>query len=179
MQEQHTERRYDWGAGTGMQFTITRSTEATSGELLELTQWFAPGMAGPPVHEHPAEETFEVTEGEIEVLLNGTWSRFETGETAVVPEGAPHSVRNLSAEPAVVVNIHRPATRMEAFFVEGAKLVGEGKIKNLPPKDPRSAIYAAMLFTKYDRDLRVTNPQRALFRALSLVGRTVGCTLSA
>jgi quercetin dioxygenase-like cupin family protein len=177
MQEQQSEHRYDWGAGTGMQFAITRSTEATSGEMLELTMWLAPGMDGPPVHTHPAQETFEVTEGEIEVLLEGRWKRFVTGETAVVPKGAPHSVRNLSAQPAVAVNIHRPATRMEAFFVEGANLVGEGKIKNLPPKDPRSAVYAAMLFTKYDRDLRVTNPQRALFRALSLVGRTVGCTV--
>jgi quercetin dioxygenase-like cupin family protein len=175
--EQRTEHRYDWGAGTGMQFAVTRSTEDTSGELLELTMWCAPGMSGPPVHTHPAEETFAVTEGEIEVLLDGTWKQFRTGETAVVPKGAPHSVRNLSAEPAVVVNIHRPATSMEAFFIEGARLVGEGKIRNLPPKDPRSAVYAAMLFTKYDRDLRVTNPQRALFQALSLVGRRVGYTV--
>jgi len=32
-----------------------------------------------------------------------------------------------------------------------------------------------MLFTKYGDDVRVVKPQRQLFRALSLVGRAVGC----
>lgn len=177
MNGQHAEdHRYDWGRQAGMQFAITRSTEHTSGELLELTQWLAPMMAGPPVHAHPtAEEAFEVTEGEIEVFVDGRWSRFAKGETAIVPMGAPHSVRNARPEPAKVVNIHRPARRMEAFFVQGATLVNEGKIKDFPPKDPRSATYAAMLFTKYGDDVRVVSPQRQVFRALSLIGRALGC----
>ena len=175
--EERMKHRYDLGAGTGLQFEIARSTEDTSGEMLELTMFFAPGMSGPPVHTHPAEETFEVTQGTIEVLLNGGWKRVETGETAVVPRGAPHSVRNLSAEPAVVQNIHRPAAGMEAFFVDGAQLAGEGKIRSLPPKDPRSAVYAAMLFIKHDRALRVTGPLRAVFQALSRVGRMAGATV--
>jgi hypothetical protein len=33
------------------------------------------------------------------------------------------------------------------------RLIHEGKIKRLPPKDPRSAIYAAMLFGKYPDEI--------------------------
>jgi hypothetical protein len=35
------------------------------------------------------------------------------------------------------VNIHRPAQRFESFFRDMHRLIHEGKIKRLPPKDPR------------------------------------------
>ena len=68
------------------------------------------------------------------------------GEKATVPAGLPHSVRNASDEPARIVNIHQPAQRFESFFRDMHRLIHEGKSRRLPPKDPRSAIYAAMLF---------------------------------
>src|SRR5688572_24858486 len=78
--------------------------------------------------------------------MNGEWSPVHAGETAPVPAGVPHSVPNASDEPARIVNIHKPAQRFESFFRDMHRLIHEGKIKRLPPKDPRSAIYAAMLF---------------------------------
>lgn len=175
-EQQDDHRRQNWGAGVGMQWLTTRSADETSGELLEGTMWFAPRMAGPPVHVHPsAEESFEVLEGTIEVFMHGKWSSLAPGETAVVPIGVPHSVRNTQDEPAKLVNSHRPAQRMESFFVDGAILAAEGKIKRLPPKDPRSAIYAAMLFTKYPDEILAVKPQRQIFQALTLVGRALGC----
>lgn len=166
--------RRDWGPGVGMQWLTTKSAEDTSGELLEGTMWFAPKMAGPPVHVHPtAEESFEVIEGDIEVYMHGRWNPVATGEKAIVPMGVPHSVRNTADEPAKLVNAHRPAQRMESFFVDGSILAGEGKLKRLPPKDPRTAIYAAMLFTKYPDEIRAVGPQRQLFQALTLIGRAL------
>lgn len=166
---------HDWGPGVGMTWQTTQSASDTDGALLEGTMWFAPHMAGPPVHVHPdAEETFTVLEGAIEVLLDGTWSAVAVGETSVVPKGAPHSVRNLSDVPAKLVNTHSPAQDMEGFFIDGAALAGAGKITALPPKNPKSAIYAAMLFTKYPREIVAVGPQRPLFRGLSLVGRALG-----
>lgn len=158
-----------------MRWETTESAEDTDGALLVGTMWFAPGMAGPPVHVHPhAEERFTVLEGEAEVLLDGTWRRVTAGETAVVPIGARHSVRNLSAFPAKVVNTHSPALRMEGFFVDGARLAAADKITALSPRNAKSAIYAAMLFTKYPEEIVAAGPPRLIFRALSAVGRTLG-----
>lgn len=166
---------HDWGPGVGMQWETTKSAADTDGALLEGTMWFSPGMAGPPVHVHPhAEETFTVLEGAIDVLLDGTWRPAALGETVVVPKGAPHSVRNLSDVPAKLVNTHMPAQRMEGFFVDGATLAREKKITALPPKDAKSAIYAAMLFSKYPDEIVAVGPQRPIFRALTIAGRALG-----
>ena len=168
------DRRLDFRPGMGMWWEITRSTADTSGELFEATNWVEPRMPGPPVHVHPrAEESYEVIEGALEVFMNGDWSPVRAGEKATVPAGVPHSVRNASDEPARIVNIHRPAQRFESFFRDMHRLIHEGKIKRLPPKDPRSAIYAAMLFGKYPDEIRATKPPNQVFQALALVGRTL------
>jgi hypothetical protein len=90
-----------------------------------------------------------------------------------VPAGVPHSVRNASDEPARIVNIHQPAQRFESFFRHMQRLNQEGKIKRLPPKDPRSAIYAAMLFGEYPDEIRAVKPPNQVFEALALVGRAL------
>ncbi len=173
-------RRLDFHPGMGMRWEITRSTEETSGELFEATNWIDPAMPGPPVHVHPtAEESYEVIEGMIEVFMDGEWSSVRAGEKALVAAGAPHSVRNPADEPARIVNVHRPALRFEAFFRDMHRLIHEGKIKRLPPKEPRSAIYAAMLFGEYPDEIRVTKPPNGIFRALALVGRALRFDLGA
>ena len=74
-----------------MWWEITRTTEDTSGELFEATNWIEPRMPGPPVHVHPtAEETYRVIEGTLEVFMNGEWSPVNVGETATVAAGVPH-----------------------------------------------------------------------------------------
>jgi hypothetical protein len=89
-----------------------------------------------------------VIEGALEVFMNGHWNPVRAGEKATVPAAMPHSVRTAGDEPARIVNIHQAAQRFEPFFRDMHRLIHEGKIKRLPPKDPRSAIYAAMLFGK-------------------------------
>ena len=114
-----------------------------------------------------------MVEGALEVFMNEEWSTVRAGEKATVPAGVPHSVRNHSDEPVRIVNIHQPAQRFEAFFRDMHRLIHEGKIKRLPPKDPRSAIYAAMLFGKYPEEIRTTKPPNGVFKALALVGRAL------
>jgi mannose-6-phosphate isomerase-like protein (cupin superfamily) len=168
------DRRLDFRPGMGMWWEITRSTEDTSGELFEATNWVEPRVPGPPVHMHPmAEESYEVIEGELEVFMNGDWSAVRAGEKATVPAGMPHSVRNASDEPVRLVNLHKPAQGFESFFRDMHRLIHEGKIKRLPPKDPGSAIYAAMLFGKYPNEIRTTKPPNWVFQALAVVGRTL------
>jgi mannose-6-phosphate isomerase-like protein (cupin superfamily) len=168
------DRRLDFRPGMGMWWEITRNTVDTSGELFEATNWIEPRMPGPPVHVHPtAEESYEVIEGALEVFMDGKWSPVRAGEKATVPAGVPHSVRNATEQPAKIINIHQPAQRFESFFRDMHRLIHEGKIKHLPPKEPRSAIYAAMLFGKYPDEIRATKPPNQIFQALALVGKAL------
>jgi uncharacterized cupin superfamily protein len=106
-------------------------------------------MPGPPVHLHPSsEESFNVLEGELEFFIDGEWSAVGAGGSATVPAGVPHTLRNASDEPVKAVTRVRPALTAEGFFRDMHRLIQEGKIKRLPPKDPGSAIYAPMLFGK-------------------------------
>jgi hypothetical protein len=78
-----------------------------------------------------------------------------------------------------IVNIHRPALQFEAMFREMQSLIAQGKIKHLPPKEPRSAIYVAMLFGKYPDEIRVVKPPAGVFKALAFAGRALGFKLEA
>jgi quercetin dioxygenase-like cupin family protein len=172
------ERELDFRPGMNMRWEITRTTADTNGASFEATNWVGPLMGGPPLHVHPtAEESYEVIEGTLEVCVDGAWRILQAGESANVPAGVPHTLRNTSTEPVLVVNIHAPAMRFESFFRDMHALMRAGKIKRLPPKDPRSAIYAAMLFGKYPAEIRVTKPPNGVFRALALLGRSLGFRL--
>jgi len=168
------DRQLDFHPGMGMRWEITRSTEDTSGELFESTNWLDPRMPGPPVHVHPTtEEAFEVIEGSLDIFKDGEWSTVRAGEKATVPAGVPHTLRNANDEPAKTVTRIQPAQRSEAFFRDMHRLIHEGKLKRLPPKEPRSAIYAAMLFRSYPDEIRATGPLNGVFKALALVGKTL------
>jgi mannose-6-phosphate isomerase-like protein (cupin superfamily) len=143
-----------------MRWEITRSTEDTSGELFESTNWLDPRMPAPPRHVHPNEESFEVLEGSLEVWKDGKWTTVRPGETATAPAGTAHTFRNASNEPATIITRFRPAFRSEAYFRDMHKLIQEGKIKRLPPKEPRSAIYASMLISEYSDEWRDRPPER-------------------
>ncbi len=167
-----SERQIDFRPGMDMRWEVTRNAADTGGELFEATNWVGAHMPGPPEHVHPiAEESYEVVEGALDVCVDGEWRTVRKGETAVVPAGVPHTLR--TTEPVQIVNIHRPALQFESFFRDMQKLIEQGKIKRLPPKEPRSAIYAAMLFTKYPDEIRVTKPPNGVFKALALIGRTL------
>ena len=169
-----SERKLDFRPGMEMWWEIMRDGAESGGDLFEATNWVGPRMAGPPVHVHPtAEESYEVVEGSLEVCVGGEWSTLSAGEKAVVPAGVTHTLKNVTDETVRIVNIHQPAMKFESFFREMHSLIEQGKIKALPPKDPRTAIYVAMLFTKYPDEIVVTKPPNALFKALALVGRTL------
>jgi hypothetical protein len=52
-------------------------------------------------------------------------------------------------------------------------LVSNRKIK-LPPKEPRSLIYFAMLFSAYPDLQRPVKPPPAVFNAFAFIGRRLG-----
>jgi quercetin dioxygenase-like cupin family protein len=168
----------DFHPGMGMRWEITQSTRETAGEAFESTNWLDPQMRRPPPHVHPnSEESFEVLEGSLDVFVDGKWTTLGPGETASVPAGVAHTLRNASDAPAKTITRIRPAGDSEAFFRHMHRLIQEGKLKRLPPKEPRSAMYAAMLFGRYPDEIRPTGPLNGVFKALALCGKTLGFKL--
>jgi quercetin dioxygenase-like cupin family protein len=168
------DRRLDFHPAMGMRWEITRTTEETSGELFESTNWLDARLQGPPVHMHPnADESFEVIEGSFEVFKNGTWTTLSPGETATFTAGVPHTFRNAGDEPAKIVTRIRPAGRSEAFFRDIHRGIHSGKVKRLPPNGPRAAIYAALLYERYPDEIRPTGALKVVFKALALVGKAL------
>jgi hypothetical protein len=84
-----------------------------------------------------------------------------------------HTSRKRQRQACPIVNVHQPAQQFESFFRDMHSLIQRGKIKRLPPKEPRSAIYAAMLFGKYPNEIRTTKPPSWVFKSLASVGRAL------
>jgi quercetin dioxygenase-like cupin family protein len=61
---------------------------------------------GASIHEHfhPQEEVYEVTEGELEVTIDGEARIARPGLVAIVPSNARHSIRALTDGRAIIVD---------------------------------------------------------------------------
>jgi quercetin dioxygenase-like cupin family protein len=175
--QQGGDRELDFHPAVGERWEITHGAADGSGEVFEATVWLDARMPGPPPHVHPnSEESFEVLEGSLEVLTDGTWTTLRAGERATVPAGARHTFRNRSDEPAKISARMQPAGRSEEFFRHMVALIREGKIKR--PQELRSGIYFAMLFERYPDVSRVTGPFKVAFKALALIGKALRFKLS-
>jgi mannose-6-phosphate isomerase-like protein (cupin superfamily) len=167
-------RELDFHPAFGERWEITKSTEDTSGELFESMLWLDPHMSGPPPHLHPTtEESFEVIEGSLDVLRDGGWTTLRSGETATVPCNVRHTFRNSSGETTKVFIRIQPAGRSEAFFRGMHTLIADGKLKRLPPKEPGSLIYVAMLLREYRDWTRTTGPLGAVITMMSFTGKAL------
>ena len=162
----------------GLKFVITKPAADTAGEFIEIEGTMRAHSAGPPIHVHPQqEETYRVMSGMADVFLDGRWHQVRAGESLTVPRGAPHTIKNEHDEDVTAMNWHRPAARFEEFSRTFHRLATSGKIKSLPPKDPSSLIYAAMLFTEYEDTQVVVKPPAFFLRLLAFVGRRLGYRL--
>lgn len=168
-------RRIDFRPGMDMYWDIVRNGEDTDGEVLEARGWLGPHQPSPPVHVHDnAEDSFEIVEGRLDVQLDGTWRTYGPGELAAAAPGVRHTLRNTHDEPVTFVNRHRPAADYEGFFRDMASLTSTGKMGAGAPRNPRQAIYAAMLFNAHPTAIRTSRLQRFAFTSLSSLGRMLG-----
>ena len=172
------DRQLDFHPGMAMRWEITRSTEDSSGELRESLELARSGNAG-AAHSRASRKRGELrgNRGVPGRLQRGGVDDVGGGRHGDSSGGFSHTLRNASDEPAETVTRIRPAGRSEAFFRQMNGLIHAGKIKRLPPKEPRSAIYAAMLFDRYPDVICVTGPLSGVFKTLALVGKTLRCEL--
>jgi mannose-6-phosphate isomerase-like protein (cupin superfamily) len=145
-----------------------------------VTMTFAPGFGGPPLHLHPnQEESYQVQSGVLDVFIDGHWREVRPGERVTVPAGTPHTIRNLHPGEMRAINVHAPALDFPHYMASLHELTHNGKVRALPPKDPRSAIYLSMLFTAHKQSLVSVKPPQRLMRILAFIGRRLGYRLPA
>lgn len=169
-------RRLDFGPA-GMWWEIYKTGADTGGACLEALNVVSPDFGGPPLHVHPnAAESYSVTEGVLDVCIDGTWQQVRAGETANVPAGVPHTVRNTSGAEVRLINRHEPALDFERFFRRLHAMAAAGQV-TLPPRGLAAAIRLSMLFTEHAHEIYSVKPPRAAMRVLATMGRLAGFRL--
>ncbi len=164
----------DLRAVFGIAARITTSAASTDGAYVEMDCTAEPGSAT-IIHYHPEQsETYEITDGVLEIFRDGKWHSLHAGETLTVPPGTVHGFRNRSQSPVRFLNRHEPARGFQAHLETLARLIRTGKIRGM--KDPRSLVYMSMSAVTHRPDVAVRPPQRVV-NMLAFVGRRLGYTL--
>jgi len=166
------DRFLDWGGFPG-KWEITRSTEETNGELLEMRfEIESVPEDGPFIHTHPhAKESYEVLSGVLEVYQDGEWIDVPAGEKHTVPPDTPHTFRNKT--PVEIINIHEPALQHEEFFRRFHHLVAERGV-SLPPEGFSDIVLIAMLTVEHAEEIHAVSPPHWVFKILAGLGRVLG-----
>jgi quercetin dioxygenase-like cupin family protein len=150
---------------------VRTSAAETGGERVELEITVPPGAPGPPPHFHPRqEEQWQVLEGALDVQVDGEWRTLRRGESASIPAGHVHTLRNRTDEPVRVLDVHVPALDFQDYMEDLHRLTEAGKITSL--RNPRSLLYLATVL----RDHRTTQltagrGQRFAESVLAVVGK--------
>ena len=99
----------------GFRLRLISTAAETDGELLVMEATYAGTGLLPPEHFHPGQvERFEVLEGNVRAIIDGTEHRYAPGETFDVPAGTPHQMT--ADEPSRIRWEVRPALRTAEFF---------------------------------------------------------------
>jgi quercetin dioxygenase-like cupin family protein len=70
-----------------------------------------------PVHVHPTQDEFIlVQEGELDLKLDGVWTKARAGDLVRMPKGIPHGYFNKSDKPARALFWVSPARQLKDLF---------------------------------------------------------------
>jgi quercetin dioxygenase-like cupin family protein len=158
----------------GATFVIRTSADATGGERTELEITLPPGAQGPPPHFHPRqEEQWQVLAGTLAVQVDGNWRDLREGDSATVPAGQVHTLRNRTNGTVRVLDVHIPALDFQDYMLDLHRLNQEGKITSL--RSPRSLVYLATVLREHrTTQLTASRPQRIAESALAGIGKLLG-----
>jgi len=119
-------------AAVGDVYRFLAVGEDTNGKYA-LWESVVPPGGGPPLHVHSREEEgFYVLEGEITFQIGGERLVAGAGTFANMPVGTPHSFKNESNQPAMMLISVAPAG-LERMFFEVGQRVAEGASTAAPP----------------------------------------------
>jgi quercetin dioxygenase-like cupin family protein len=98
--------------------------------VLEMLLEIGPVHHGPPAHVHPAaEESFEVVEGHLELLVGDGWHRVGAGELLTVPRGTRHTYRGVPGEGSRAVVRVAPGRSMRSFLEDLYGLAAQDRLR--------------------------------------------------
>ena len=70
-----------------------------------------------PVHVHPTQDEFIlVQEGELDLKLDGVWTKAKAGDLVRMPKGIPHGYFNKSDKPARALFWVSPTRKLKDLF---------------------------------------------------------------
>lgn len=142
----------------GAIFHVLRTGEDTNGAALEMEWELAPLASGTPVHVHPgATESYDVIEGQLEVMIDGTWRTLSVGESASVPPGVAHTFRNPTRSVSRVRNVHAPAMRFADYFGTIHRIVESGSVAH-DRMTPKAMLYLAVVMLWFKREIVSVRP---------------------
>jgi quercetin dioxygenase-like cupin family protein len=122
------------GEGEARWFLGTLATIRIPGESVDdrfaLIEFLFPQHASPPLHTHPQDESYVVLEGRMTIKAGDERFELESGGSAVVPIGVPHTFR-VDSETARVLVLSTPAG-LERMVRDGSTPAEE---RTLPPAD--------------------------------------------
>ena len=96
----------------------------TAGRYTISEWWLDPHTDGPPVHQHPEDDTFYVLEGTMSFCVDGEWTDAPAGSFVLVPGNVPHAFDNRTDARAGMINFGAPGDfeqqmpGIAAWFIE-------------------------------------------------------------
>jgi mannose-6-phosphate isomerase-like protein (cupin superfamily) len=160
----------------GERVTFLTTSQETNGEFLRAKVELPASALGPPLVFHLAfSETFEVLEGQLDVIIGGKNNHrvLTAGEKALVPVNTLHRFWNSSHAPSVFMIEVRPASRFEELMRTLFGLVHDGKVKSGMPNN----IWEFALFTILSESYIQGPPvflQKVIFGLLARIARMKG-----
>jgi Uncharacterized conserved protein, contains double-stranded beta-helix domain len=101
----------------GSAYEVTAAAADSGGEFVGMEFTLPPGSVAPSPHVHPTpEESFEVIDGALDLMVDGEWQTLNVGESAAVSPGTLHTFKNRSGKTVRVRNVHRPAVRWRSWI---------------------------------------------------------------
>jgi len=164
-------------SAAGMIFRIARTAEETNGASFEMEWELLPKASGTPVHIHPeARESYKVTEGQLELYVNGKWHLLQAGEEMSVEAGVPHTFRNPVDAVTKVYNTHAPAMDFEGYFTGLNQVMNKLSDQNKKPlkMNPNTLMHLAMLMKKYNKEIVSVNPPDFVISVFNRIGKLRG-----
>lgn len=154
--------------GDRAKFLIT--SEDSNGEVMKAEMWVKPFGQGPPLHYHPIqEETFEVINGKMGIVVEGKEMVLNPGDTFTIPANKAHKWFNAGEEELYVIGELKPALKTEFFLESMYALAEQGKVNK--EGLPGTLQFAAILNECYGELFVVGPPIPAQKFMAKVVGR--------
>lgn len=158
---------------TGETVTFTKTAYDTGGEFLEGIVTLPANAEGPPPHRHVLQtETFEVLEGNVEVMCNGEKQILKPGQSFTVPANGLHSFHTANGRDIRFKATLTPALQFQYMLTEVFASCNRRK-SNQP-----SVFDATFILNQIKGEYRLGNVpvfvQRNFFPVIALIGRIFG-----